>query len=157
MKKHPALLERSTQPIIQPDQLWEKGGRISPVAAFADEASDDLLLYYFLRSRRGPQDNALCLARSSDGINWTKPDYGLGDNIVMRSCGNPNAWGEFYPSSIIRDDHEPDAAQRWKMIYWDCPDLKLGSGICLPPAPTASSGTVFIVIRLLPGPMTQPH
>lgn len=135
MKEHPALINRSTQPIFLPDQSWEEGGRISPVSAFVDEASDDLLLYYFLRDRRDPCDNALCLARSSDGVTWTKPDYGLGDNIVMRSSGTPNAWGEFYPTSIIRDDREPDAAQRWKMIYWDRPDLKLPSGICLATSP----------------------
>ena len=131
MKEHPALLNRSMQPIFTPDQPCEKDVRITPVAAFVDEASDDLLLYYFMRGRRDPLDNALCLARSHDGVTWTKPDFGLGDNIVMRSCGNSNTWGEFYPSSIIRDDRESDAAQRWKMIYWDRPALKLPSGICL--------------------------
>jgi len=135
MKTHPTLLSRSTQPILLPDQPWEMGGRISPVAAFTDEFSGDLLLYYFLRGRGGPLENALCLARSSDGVNWDKPDYGSGDNIVMRSSGNENIWGEFSPSSIICDEHELDAGQRWKLIYWDCPDPKLGPGICLATSP----------------------
>ena len=135
MKEHPALLSRSTQPVLLPDQPWEEGGRISPVATFIDESSGDLLLYYLLRSSERALANALCLARSNDGVNWTKPDYDSGTNIVMRSCGNENDWGQFYPCSIIRDEHETDETQNWKMIYWDCPDPKLGSGICLATSP----------------------
>ena len=66
MKEHPALLSRSTQPVLLPDQPWEEGGRISPVATFIDESSGDLLLYYLLRSSERALANALCLARSND-------------------------------------------------------------------------------------------
>ncbi|MCF7687685.1 MAG: hypothetical protein K9M98_11865 [Cephaloticoccus sp.] len=129
------LLQRSVQPIIHPDQTWEKGGRIFPVAAFADPVTDELLLYYMLRFPGRPLDNVLCLARSKDANSWTKPDYGSGTNIVMRGCGNANDWGEFFPTSIIRDEHEPESGKRWKMIYWDCPDPAIQSGICLATSP----------------------
>ncbi len=129
------MLKRSTQPVILPDQPWETGGKIFPVAAFTDPSTDELLLYYMLRFTGRPLDNVLCLARSKDGKSWSKLDYGSGSNVVMRSCGNTNDWGEFFPTSIIRDERETDASQRWKMIYWDRLDPANASGICLATSP----------------------
>lgn len=135
MKQHPALLNRSTQPILFPDQPWEIGKKIIPVSAFTDDSTGELILYYLLRVIDNPLDNALCVARSSDGVTWNKPNYDSGTNIVMRSSGNHNDWGQFYPCSIIRDEHEPNVALRWKMLHWDCPDPKLEPGICLATSP----------------------
>jgi len=125
------LLQRYSQPILLPDQPWEKGGRLFPVSAFVDQVSNELLLYYMLRFRGRPLDNALCLARSTDGMHWRKPDLNAGTNIVMRGAGNLNDWGEFFPTSILLDDLARDPQQRWKMIYWDRPDPAMDSGICL--------------------------
>lgn len=135
MEKFPTLITRSSQPVIQPDQPWEEGGKIFPVGAFADEVAGEIKLYYLLRFAGRPLDNVLCLAHSKDARTWRKPDYGDGTNVVMRGGGHKTDWGEFFPTSIIRDEHEPDASQRWKLIYWDTIDPTIQSGIGLATSP----------------------
>lgn len=129
------LLHRSPLPILLPDQPWEAGASLMAIAAFTDEANGDLLLYYLSRRSTLPEGNVLCLARSADGVKWTKPDLDDGTNIIMRGAGHKMNWGEFMPSSLIRDDAEPDPSRRWKMIYWDRPDPESPPGICLATSP----------------------
>jgi hypothetical protein len=128
-------LRRSPQPVLLPDQAWEAGGALTPIAAHVAMESDELLLYYLVRSRGRPGLNALCLARSQDGTSWTKPDLGDGTNIVMRPAGPAMDWGEFMPTTILRDDATSDPAQRWKMIYWDRPEASSPPGICRASSP----------------------
>ncbi len=125
------ILCRSIQPIVLPDQSWEAGSSLLPIAAFADEAPAGLLLYYVARFKDRPLENLLCLARSTDGRNWSKPDCGSGTNVVMRSSGNLNDWGQFTPTTILRAAHEPNPTHRWKMLYWDRPETAMSSGLCL--------------------------
>lgn len=89
---------------------------------------DRLRLYYLIRFRDRPTDNVLCIAESSDGRDWHRPDLG-GTNIVMRSSGHDTGWGMFMPLRIL---HEPeDAKDPWRMIYWDRLTNSTHSGICL--------------------------
>lgn len=125
------LLHRSATPILQPDRPWEAGASLMAVAALIDATQGDLLLYYLARGPGLPHGNVLCLARSADAQTWTKPDLGDGTNIVMRNSGHAMNWGEFMPTTIIREPAEPDASRRWKMIYWDRPDPASSAGICL--------------------------
>lgn len=128
-------LHRSSQPILLPDRPWEAGASLMATAALIDKSTGDLLLYYLARGQAAPLANVLCLARSSDGRVWHKPDLGDGTNIVMRGSGHKMNWGEFMPASIIRDDAGPDPAMRWKMVYWDRPDPASSPGICLATSP----------------------
>lgn len=105
------------------------------IAALPDERDERILLYYLVRFHKEPHRNRLCLATSPDGVNWSKPQLADGTNIVMRGSANPATWGEFMPATILREDREPDPAQRWKMVYWDRPDPRLPSGICLATSP----------------------
>ncbi|MEZ5414744.1 MAG: hypothetical protein R3F03_10570 [Opitutaceae bacterium] len=123
------LLRRSPVPILQPDQAWEQGGSLLPVAAFI--ADGELLLYYVVRFGQRPLDNVLCVARSADAVTWRKPDLGHGTNVVMRASGHENGWGTFLPMSILHEPGEPEPQLRWKMLYWDRPDPKLTAGLCL--------------------------
>jgi hypothetical protein len=125
------LTNRSSQPVIAPDKPWEEKATLVAVALIPDEENDELLLYYFARFSDDPLKNMLCLARSQDGHAWSKPDLGDGTNIVMRSSGNQCGWGEFMPTTVLRDERETNPAQRWKMVYWDRPDPSMPAGICL--------------------------
>ena len=135
MSDHPALLKRSPQPVFPFDQPWEAGGRVVPVSALADPSGDGLRLYYMLRPPGRPKENVLCLAHTKDGVVWEKRDFGDGTNIVMRGSGHTTDWGEFFPTSVIFDEHETDAERRWKLIYWDSVDPTIQSGIGLATSP----------------------
>ncbi len=125
------LLNRSSQPVIHADQDWEKGAKLFAVAVIPDEAAAELLLYYTARFADNPLKNMLCLARSADGISWSKPAGADGTNSVMRGSGNQPGWGTFIPTTILKDTDANNPAQRWKMVYWDRPDTSLPAGICL--------------------------
>jgi len=129
------IIKRSPHPILQADQTWEAGAELMAIAALADGQADQILLYYLVRPPHEPGRNVLCLATSPDGVKWSKPNLGDGTNIVMRGSGIGTTWGEFMPTTILREDREPDPAQRWKMVYWDRPDPRLPSGICLATSP----------------------
>jgi len=124
------LLHRSPAPILPADRPWEENAMIYAVAALA-HPDGDIALYYSVRRGQWHEGNVLCLARSTDGHTWTKPDLGDGTNIVMRGSGHEMDWGEFMPTSIIYEPADPDPAQRWKMTYWDRPAPDHPPGICL--------------------------
>ncbi len=131
----PRLMHRSDAPVLTLDRPWEDGQSATVVTAMPDPNSDHLLLYYLVRNASDPLQNVLCLARSSDGIHWTKPDVDQGTNIVMRSSGLATEWGTFMPTSVLHDPAEEDPGFRWKMIYWDRIDPSLPAGICLAQSP----------------------
>jgi len=129
-------LRRTQRPLVEPDREWEKGSELIVVDAIADEQAGELLVYYFARFPGQPHANILCLARSTDGYTWTKPDCGDGTNIVMRSsgdeaCWRSNTWGEFMPVTVLKDEREANPERRWKTLYWDRPNATMPSGICL--------------------------
>ncbi len=129
------LLNRSSQPVISADKEWEKDASLFAVAAIPDDKAGELLLYYLARFDGDPFKNVLCLARSKDCRAWSKPDCGDGTNIVMRASGNYTGWGEFMPTTVLRDDREINPEQRWKMVYWERPDPSMPPGICLAASP----------------------
>lgn len=131
----PRLIRRSDGPVLTLDRPWEDGQALSAISALQDPGSDDLLLYYLVLNRTDPLKNVLCLARTNDGIHWTKPDLGQGTNIVMKSSGRTTDWGTFMPTSVLHDPAEKDPAYRWKMIYWDRIHPDLPAGICLARSP----------------------
>ena len=113
------MTNRPDQPIIQPDKPWETGNMLISITALPDPTADRLRLYYFIRVKDNPTKNLLCVAYSTDGYHWTKPNLGDGTNIVMKASGNETGWGQFMPTSILFDPTDSDASQHWKMIYWD--------------------------------------
>jgi hypothetical protein len=125
------LLNRSPDPIILAGREWEQGADFFAAAAIPDQPAGELRLYYLARFATDPRKNVLCLARSADGLTWSKPAGADGTNIVMRGSGHKSEWGEFMPTTILRDERERDPAQRWKMVYWDRPDPATSPGICL--------------------------
>lgn len=113
------ILARTEKPLLALDQPWEQGGRMTTlVGVVPDPFADRLRLYYKISFPGRATDNILCVAYSSDGYNWIKPDLGEGTNIVMRASGNSMEWGAFHPQSIIYDENESNSVWRWKMLFW---------------------------------------
>ena len=135
------MTNRPDQPIIQPDKPWETGNMLIAITALPDPTADRLRLYYFIRVKDKPTQNLLCVAFSTDGYQWTKPDLGDGTNIVMKASGNETGWGQFMPTSILFDPTDDNASQHWKMIYWDRPTPNTPSGICLAMSPDGFTWT----------------
>ncbi len=129
------LIERSTRPILEIDQPWEQGGMLSAVTVLPDVDKDRLRMYYRAGFRDDPRKNMLCVAYSSDGDAWEKPDLGDGTNIVMWSSGHHCDWGTFMPTRILHNPEENDPMQQWKMVYWDRPTATAPPGICLATSP----------------------
>jgi len=100
----------------------------SVVGVIPDPKEDRLRLYYMVRFSGEGTRNILCVAFSTDGIHWEKPDLGNGDNIVMRSAGHPMHWGTFHCQSIAYDTTESNPAWRWKLLFWGRRDLALPPG-----------------------------
>jgi len=135
------MITKHNKPIFVADQPHEQGNMLISVTVLPDPEKDCLRLYYFVRVKDNPTQNLLCIAHSTDGYHWTKPDLGDGTNIVMRASGNETGWGQFMPTRILFDPTDPNTAQHWKMIYWDRPTPNDPSGICLATSPDGLSWT----------------
>lgn len=125
------IRQRSEAPILPADRPWEQGGLLSAVALEPDPDGSRLRLYYLALFREHPEHNVLCLATSTDGRSWEKPDLGRGDNVVMRATGLPTGWGVFMPTRILHEPDEENPAWRWKMLYWERLHAGVPAGICL--------------------------
>ena len=68
------------------------------------------------------QEGPICYAESEDGIHWTKPHLG---QVEYKGSRDNNAIA--LPDSqtegafIIKDDDDPDASRRYKMVYENLP------------------------------------
>ncbi|MBT3273699.1 MAG: hypothetical protein HN368_11120 [Spirochaetales bacterium] len=121
------LIERSLVPVLPIDQSWEAGANLIYSITAINEPDTGLIRMYYLVRNSVKKEGLLCIARTSDGIVWEKPDLGDGTNIIMRGFGDCS-WGVFLPKRIIYDEVEENPAARWKMLYWDCPGVD-GSGL----------------------------
>ena len=124
-----ALLWRCDSPILQPETPWEEGSTLRPISVLP-EGDGRNRLYYLVWNRQSLDRNVLCVAYTSDGLTYERPDLGEGHNIVMRPAGHSMDWGCFFPNQIIRDQGEEDDAQRYKMVYWDRPAHTSPPGFC---------------------------
>ena len=110
----------SANPILKPDQEWEKLG--TKGAAFAapfsdgvwyDESDGKFKMWYMAGGAQYSVNNAgvTCYAESSDGINWIKPTLSIvaGTNIVDKGS-------ERDASVVWLDKQETNSAKRYKMF-----------------------------------------
>ena len=101
---HPA------NPVLQPDQPWEKLGPAPMAAAFSDgvwwDPRDQLFKLWYMAGYR----RATALAVSQDGVKWEKRDWGVvpGTSIVQT--------GDRDSACVWLDLQEPDAQRRYKLF-----------------------------------------
>lgn len=134
MRKHGSV------PVLAPDRPWE--GMIGWVSTHRDARSGRWQMWYqAYNEKRAAEDKRLkCVvayAESADGKTWAKPDLGIfpyfetqQTNIVL--IGAPGGYGDRYCNSVLFDPRDPDAARRYKMVFydWDPDDERhLGGGM----------------------------
>ncbi|MBM4047910.1 MAG: hypothetical protein FJ279_22650 [Planctomycetes bacterium] len=106
-------------PVIKPDQPWEKGGPVR-AAVFSDgiwyDPADNLFKawYWSGRSSSEPLRFYTCYATSRDGIHWEKPilDVVPGTNVVLHD--GTDMWRN--SSTAWLDLEEKDPNRRYKMF-----------------------------------------
>ena len=101
---HPA------NPILQPDQPWEKLGPVPMAAAFSDgvwwDPRDRLFKLWYMAGYR----RATALAVSEDGVKWQKRDWGV---VPGTSIVHP---GDRDSASVWLDLDDPDPQRRYKLF-----------------------------------------
>ncbi len=142
---HP-LKKDPDRPILHPDRPWE-GPDIRAYGSIWREPGDGELRMWYLARPRVDTDlrhfTSVCLATSTDGVHWRKPDLHLHDywgNTANNLCILPHwksaeAAGRFDSLSILLDPDASDPRRRYKMMSyqyakpgkWD-PDAAFPSG-----------------------------
>lgn len=98
-------------PVLEPEKAWEQKGidqRVYIYGTVLRDGPDGLLRMWYNRG------SVVMLATSSDGIRWDRPALGLFDRGGSRE--NNVVFPYFTSPSVIRDDHDPDPAKRYKML-----------------------------------------
>lgn len=121
-------------PIVKADQPWEQNGGgvdLYGGTVFYDEEDEIFKLWYRVygspakgsdgRWHEPPGSYMACYATSTDGINWEKPILGLrafdgstDNNLLLATEGGAE---QLRRPNLIKDYSEPDAGQRYKMVY----------------------------------------
>ena len=118
-------VRHAANPLITEDKPWEMA--IAWTSVHRDKTTGKYQLWYQAyagkRAQLKTHECVVCYAESSDGITFTKPSLGLFDfngesatNIVLIGSG---VYGDRYCNSVIVNAKEPDAAKRYKMLYYD--------------------------------------
>ena len=117
-------VRHAANPLITEDKPWEMA--IGWTSVHRDMSGKYQLWYQAYAGKRAQlktHECVVCYAESADGITFQKPDLGLFDfnedkhtNIVLIGSG---LYGDRYCNSVIVDAKEPDAAKRYKMLYYD--------------------------------------
>jgi len=119
----------SGNPVLRPVTAWEKfdehadrtNTRPNPTAmVFSDGVFYDPQERLYKMWYMGGYNGTTCCAVSHDGIEWSRPDFGVkpGTNIVLS--------GIYRDSSTIWLDHDAaDSSQRFKMAMWYDRSLQL--------------------------------
>lgn len=117
-------VRHAANPLITEDKPWEMA--IGWTSVHRDKSGKYQLWYQAYAGKRAQlktHECVVCYAESADGVTFTKPDLGLFDfngekntNIVLIGSG---LYGDRYGNSVIVDAKEPDAAKRYKMLYYD--------------------------------------
>jgi len=113
---HPAT-KHTDNPVLAPDRSWERSmGHSSGTLLMEGGVFRYWYQVYTLPGACAgtPGTFQAAYAESTDGIHWNKPELG----IVRLASGAPNnlcltdvGW-----INVIRDDHDPDPARRYKML-----------------------------------------
>jgi len=115
-------------PVISPEGAWEQTAAFPFSGGAYRLGPEDWVLFYntYVRWARSVGGTNVCIARSTDGVHWRKPELELfapfeatPNNVVLsRPMDN---------GTVIHDPDDPDPARRWKMAVY-CTDDQ-GTGV----------------------------
>ena len=113
-------LQKHPEPILKPEMPWE--GKIIYTyggALLDDPSGRGYRLYYTAMGHGLDKRSYVCLADSTDGVHFNRPNLGkfefegsTDNNIVFVSPDEQLA-----SLSVVQDRTDPDATRRWKMLY----------------------------------------
>jgi len=120
--KHP------DNPVISPEGLWEETAAFPFSGGAYRLGPEDWVMFYntYVRWMRGAGGTNVCIARSTNGVHWTRPElelfapFGASPNNVVLSRPMDNA-------TVIHDPGDPDPSRRYKMAVY-CSDDQ-GTGV----------------------------
>jgi len=116
----------SGNPIVQPDQPWERGLAVPQGSVIYDDEEGIYKMWYTTNVQsRGEgitfdKGKALAYAVSEDGIHWEKPemDFVLEDGRKTNQVLGPMEFGYMYqPYFVIKDYRETNPERRYKMAF----------------------------------------
>ena len=126
------LTKDPDHPVLHCDRPWE-GTDIRAFGSVWREPGDGQLRMWYVARPRDPDDQrhytTVCLATSTDGLHWEKPDLHLYDywgNSANNICICPyyksdNATARFDTQSILLDPQDPNPRRRYKRMAWQMP------------------------------------
>ena len=117
-------VKHKQNPVLVADKPWEVGGPGYGTVHYDPKTKLFRMWYQTWKKKKGISEGNLCLATSRDGVKWTKPviNKDTGTNLVSP----PDVPG-FQCPGIIRDEHDPDPARRYKMLFSCAPNNKSSS------------------------------
>ena len=109
----------SENPVLVPDRPWEGGLSLEAGTVLYDPSKGVFRMWYNALASREKPDlvESLCYATSVDGVNWDKPKLGLVEFQGSRE-NNILFLGSNWYHAVLRDELDPDAARRYKLLYW---------------------------------------
>jgi len=117
-------VKHAKNPLIVPDQPWEKNGFHSNGTVMYDEQERIFKMWYTLwlpkEQKKGPHIGGYGYATSTDGITWQKPQINKKGGQTNRIVP-PKTIG-FIGSSVFKDPVTMDPQRRYKMFYNEKPD-----------------------------------
>jgi hypothetical protein len=104
-------------PILIPEKPWETQARsILPLTVLRDPNSGSLRVWYSAWGKQVDKPTYMCVADSTDGIHWTRPDLGLVD---FEGSRHNNIIREGRMFRVLYDPRDPDPSRRYKAIIRD--------------------------------------
>lgn len=113
---HP-VAKYGRNPIMVPEKPWETQARsILPLTVLRDPNSGSLRLWYSAWGKQMDKPTYMCVADSTDGIHWTRPDLGL---IEFQGSKQNNIIREGRMFRVLYDPRDTDPSRRYKAIIRD--------------------------------------
>ena len=108
-QKHPS------NPILKPERPWEGKGIWSKNATLWDSDAEEFRMWYAVSSEGG--GHRACIAKSSDGVSWERPDLGL---VAFDGSRNNNLLdAEVFQLVHGADDRVvPPADELYRCVSW---------------------------------------
>ena len=112
------------EPVLKPELPWEEGCEFQCWGSVIKESENYYRIYYGL-DYKPTNDLVFCMAESSDGIHWERPNLGLyewrgtkNNNVILTfdkstPAGIVNGMDGF---TVIKDEEESNPDMRYKMI-----------------------------------------
>ena len=102
--------ESAANPVVRPDQTWDKLGKAPSAMVFSDGVWWDPAGQRFQMWYMGGLFRTTCYAESADGLHWQKPalDVETGTSVVVRAVRDS--------STVWLDHHEKESRRRYKML-----------------------------------------